>query len=172
MQLTARQLITLALATLFVGTAGATTVYRTVDQHGAVSFSDTPPLQTDIPAEELHIQTTGSRDDAATTERLAAMRETTERMIASRMARERHRAELRKLDAETELSRAAVDAPYRDENYGYYPEPVYVGPYRRHHVDHRPKPPLLRPTPEPRRTSYPASLIRKHYNPQVRRVFE
>lgn len=169
MNTAARQLMTLTLATLLAGEATATTVYRTVDEHGAVSFSDTPPLQADIPAEELHIETTGSSDDSGTAERLEAMRETTERMIASRMARERHRAELRKLDAETQLSRAAVD---RDQEYDYYPEPVYVGPYRRHYADHKPVPPIYRPRPEPRRSSYPASLIRKHYNPQVRRVFE
>ena len=87
------------------------------------------------------------------------------------MARERHRAELRKLDAETDLSRAAADAPYAQEDYTVYREPLYLTPYRRQHVGHRPRPPL-RATPAPRRSSYPASLIRRHYNPQVRQVFE
>ena len=68
MKTAARQLMTLTLATLLAGETTATTVYRTVDEHGAVSFSDTPPLQADIPAEELHIETTGSSDDSGTAE--------------------------------------------------------------------------------------------------------
>ncbi|NND66767.1 MAG: DUF4124 domain-containing protein [Halioglobus sp.] len=160
----------LLLALLIAGTASATTVYRTVDRHGAVSFSDTPPEHAVIPALQLHIETASSTDEEAAA-RLAAMRETTERMIASRMARERHRAELRKLDAETDLSRAAVDAPYPEQDYTVYREPLYLAPYRRQHSGQRPQPPL-RATPPPRRTSYPSSLIRRHYNPQVRQVFE
>lgn len=158
------------LALLLAVSASATTVYRTVDRFGAVSFSDTPPAAAAIPVQELQIVTSQSADED-TAERLEAMRETTERMIASRMARERHRAELRKLDAETELSRAAVDAPYPGTDANIYREPPYLTPYRRHTVSHRPQPPL-RAAPASRSSSYPASLIRRHYNPQVRQVFE
>jgi len=165
------QLLALTLTLFVAGTAGAATVYRTVDRHGAVSFSDTPPAHAAIPAQELHIDTNSNNSDPDAAKRLAAMRETTERMIASRMARERHRAELRKLAAETDLSRAAVDAPYPQQDNTVYQEPLYLTPYRRHHVGHRSQP-SLQTTPTPRRSSYPASLIRRHYNPQVRQVFE
>lgn len=169
MNLACRHVFALALAAFLASAASATTVYRTVDRHGAVSFSDKPPAHSEIPAEELHIHTNTSSDEN-TAVRLEAMRETTDRMAASRMARERHRAELRKLDAETNLSRAALDAPYPQEEYRTY-EPLYVAPYRRHHGGHKPRPPL-RPVAAPSRSSYPASLIRRHYNPQVRQVFE
>ncbi len=164
------QYLTLALGLLLAGAAGATTVYRTVDRFGAVSFSDTPPAHAAIPAETLQISASPGSEDDTTAARLEEMRETTARMIASRMARERHRAELRKLHAETDLSRAALDAPYPEEDYTVYREPLYLTPYRRHPVGHRPRPPL-RAAPAPR-SSYPASLIRRHYNPQVRQVFE
>ena len=76
------------------------------------------------------------------------------------------------LDAEPAEALAALDAPYRQEDYTVYSEPLYIAPYRRHHDGgHRPRPPL-RPVAAPSRSSYPASLIRRHYNPQVRQVFD
>ena len=58
-----RHLLILTLATLLASAASATTVYRTVDRYGAVSFSDTPPAQATIPAEELHIDTSTSNNE-------------------------------------------------------------------------------------------------------------
>lgn len=164
------QVLVMALALLATSASGATTVYRTVDRHGAVSFSDTPPAHATIPVLQLQIKTSNGTDEEAAG-RLEAMRDTTERMIASRMARERHRAELRKLHAETELSRAAAAMPYPEDDDTIYREPLYLAPYRHQYVNHRPRPPLqMKPAPSP--SSYPASLIRRHYNPQVRQVFE
>jgi len=72
--------------------AEPTTVYRTVDAQGTVTFSDQPPG--DAPAEVLSIDVPPPADPALAEARLAAMRETTERMAADRRAREAARAEL------------------------------------------------------------------------------
>lgn len=73
--------------------AGPTTVYRTVDADGTVTFSDQPPA--DAPAEVLTIDVPPAPEPGLLKERLAAMRETTDRMAADRRAREEsRRAEL------------------------------------------------------------------------------
>ncbi|MEQ8264511.1 DUF4124 domain-containing protein [Pseudohaliea sp.] len=72
--------------------AEPTTVYRTVDAQGNVTFSDQPPA--DGPAEVLSIDVPPPADPVVLEERLEAMRETTDRMAADRRARESQRAEL------------------------------------------------------------------------------
>ena len=72
--------------------AEPTTVYRTVDAQGNVSFSDQPPAEG--PAEVLSIDVPPAPDPAVLEQRLEAMRETTDRMAADRRARESQRAEL------------------------------------------------------------------------------
>jgi hypothetical protein len=76
----------------------AQTVYRSVDESGAVSFSDTPPAE-DQDVEELTINVAPPQDPEAYQQNLEDMRETTDRMAEDRRAREKHRAEMRELAA-------------------------------------------------------------------------
>ncbi|HDY83006.1 MAG: hypothetical protein DRQ65_06950 [Gammaproteobacteria bacterium] len=166
----------------------AATVYRTVDEHGVVSFSDIRPAD-DAPVETLVIDARAPQVSEAQRQRLQDMRDTTDRMATDRMAREKHRAELRQLQAQTQAqyqypSEYPVDYNPRYLGYssgysGYYNYPARR-PWKRRH---RPKPvhPIARPPlrlpaqghNSAIRTSlpgnnYPASLIRKSYDPKVR----
>ena len=109
------------------------------------------------------------------------MRETTDRMVADRMAREKHRAEIGKLQAETQakLSTQALPDYYESSTVysGYYGRPsrrYWRDPYKPRPAHPIVRPPLqnlpvgVRPLPG---NNYPASLIRKHYDPKVRRAF-
>jgi len=96
----------------------ATTVYKTVDENGVVGFSDTPPAEARL-VDTLQIEVIPPADPGAYAQRLAAMRETTDRMAEARRAREKHRAEMRRLAQEEEQA-----------------QPVYVRPVR--HVHHTP----------------------------------
>lgn len=153
----------------------ADTVYKSVDDNGAVSFSDTRPAG-DILVETVVIDVPPRPSSDVTEQRLEDMRETTDRMAADRMAREKHRAELRQLDAQQYAQTSSQDlTEYYDTTTtytGYYP---YRYPTRRAlRRPHRPvhpiaRPPLLTPTPQPLPGhDYPASLIRKSYDPKVR----
>ena len=125
---------------------------------------------------------------ASAQEQLEAMRETTDRMVADRQQREKHRAELRQLQAEKTRQTQVIEySEPTDYSYsrsgvysGYYPYPVY-----RPGAGHRPRPPIARPPMRPRPPAhlpaqrvispghdYPASLIRKSYSPPVRAAFE
>jgi hypothetical protein len=99
----------LLIACLSGARAEPTTVYRTVDAQGNVSFSDQPPA--DGAAEVLSIDVPPPADPAVLEERLEAMRETTERMAADRLARESARESQR-----AELAAARQPEPQ--------PEPV------------------------------------------------
>ncbi|MEM9256431.1 MAG: DUF4124 domain-containing protein [Pseudomonadota bacterium] len=176
-------LLALPLVWVWAASAFATTVYKTVDDSGVVTFSDTPPEDDDlILVETLEIDAPPPSSSAEDQQWLEDMRETTDRMAADRRAREKHRAELRQLQAET----AALNQPQEPEvivqdrfvGYPNYFYPRYFRPKHPHHP-HRPgaKPPLrpvqpLAPSTRPLpRNNYPASLVRKHYNPTVRAVF-
>lgn len=170
------------------------TVYRSVDENGVVSFSDTAPAG-DTPVDTLVIDARTPEVSEAEKQRLEDMRDTTDRMAADRMAREKHRAEMRQLQAQTQQQ---YQAPY-PQTY----DPGYVGyssgysrsykyPRRRPwRPGHKPRPehPIARPPLRPPvyqpgrgqnahvRTSlpgnnYPASLVRQYYPPQVRAAFE
>ncbi len=120
----------------------AATVFKSVDENGVVTFSDTPP-EGGVPAETLQIETPPPQDPQAHREQLETLRETTDRMVADRMARERHRAEMKAIAARTG-SYQASPAP------GYDPYPSYIPVYRRGYRDHDGPPyrPGLRPRPE------------------------
>lgn len=157
--------------------ASASTVYRTVDDKGTVSFSDTPPDE-DVPVETLQIQAPPPQDSEEARQRLEDMRETTDRMVADRQAREKHRAEIRQIQARTSaLQSPGQSDPSTDyvstssEYWGShrYParrpwRPIYR-PHPKHPIA---RPPATRPRPH---NDYPASLIRRHYNPRVRAAF-
>jgi len=158
-----------------------TTVYRTVDDAGVVTFSDTPPPQ-GTAVETMVIDLPEGESNTADQTWLDAMRETTDRMAADRREREKHRAELRKLQAESQPPTQVV-VEEQDDYWGY---PLYYGrPGWRPGGGHRPRPghPVARPPLRPPGSSgppqaqpyqpdfdYPASLIRKGYSPEVRRA--
>lgn len=142
------------LLVLYGGTVfAATKVYKTVDENGVVSFSDTSPEQGE--AEVLKINTTTPQPDGDQQANLDAMRETTDRMAADRREREKHRAELKGV--------AAKQQPEPT------PQPVYTNYYPGNYLNpgkpHRPKPehPIARP---------PLRSGAEHYSPsnaQLRR---
>lgn len=124
-----------------------TTVYRTVDEQGVVSFSDEPPVVD--AAEELTIEVPAQRDDPAARQRLEAMRETTDRMAADRREREKHRAEMREIAARDEDDVEAQSRPPTATDYDwYYPATgINYYPWRpvrppRHHWPPQQRPPL------------------------------
>ena len=139
----------LALLFLLVAaSAQSQTVYRTVDESGAVSFSDTPP-NGDQEVEQLELQVAPPQDPEAYSQRLEDMRETTDRMAEDRRAREKHRAEMRELAARNNTQQAS-NGPTMVDHYstgwstgGYYYRPGRP-PWR---PGYRPKPehPIYRP---------------------------
>ncbi len=181
----------LCLAALLAGpTAMATTVYKTVDEKGRISFSDQPPPAGEA-VEVLDYSTPSVTPSEIDTARLQAMRETTDRMAADRREREAHRAKLR-----TEAAAARTAANPQPVYADYYPNRVIVGRrgflgpgYGRPPLLHpRPptlQPPIARPPAKPGRpgyplinrdvisryNEYPATLIRKHYKGGARREF-
>jgi len=112
-----------------VSLSHAQTVYRTVDERGVVSFSDSPP-QGDVLVEEMHLNVPQPAPGDEYQENLQAMRETTDRMAQDRRDREKHRAEIRELEARASAYETPPQQePYRD--YGsYYPNyyPLYRPP--------------------------------------------
>lgn len=165
----------------------AATIYKSIDENGVVSFSDTRPAE-HLLLETVVIDEQRSPSSEQTQQRLQDMRETTDRMVADRMARERHRAELRQLDAQTNAQQAARDLSNRVDSSptftGVNTWPVYQ-PWRPWRPGHRPRPdhPIARPPLRPPVNTrppgirplpgndYPASLIRKSYDPKVRDAF-
>jgi hypothetical protein len=177
-----RTLHLLAGLTLLCSLPGfAATVYKSIDKDGVTTFSDTRP-PAEILVETIEIDASEPEQTDAAAQRLEDMRETTDRMVADRLAREKHRAEMRQLDAQTEASQPPEDlTDYYDAPLvytGYYPYPVrrpWRPPYhpRPEHPIAKPPfsppksnlPPGVRPLPG---NEYPASLIRKSYDPKVR----
>ena len=183
-----------ALALLCCLPGLAATVYKTVDEDGVVSFSDIKPAG-ETPVETLVIDARAPQVSEAERQRLQDMRDTTDRMAADRMAREKHRAELRQLQAQTQAQYppqypADDNSGYRGYSTGYSGYYNYPArrPWKRRHKP-RPEHPIAgQPIARPPlrlpaqghssdiRTSlpgnnYPASLVRKSYDPKVRAAF-
>jgi len=123
----------------------AETVYKTVDDKGVVSFSDTPP-EGDPEVESFQIATPPPQDAEVTQQRLDDMRETTDRMAADRREREKHRAEIRELQANTQPQQQQQYSSGYDD---YYP-PIYTNSNvrRRNYYGNAPWRPNYRPKPE------------------------
>ncbi len=132
----------------------ATTVYRSVDEQGVVSFSDTPPAA-QAASEAMQIRYSPAGADAEASQRLEQMRETTDRMAADRREREKHRAEMRDIALrqqpvveQTVVYESSESSEYSGWYYpysgGYYPSPRPYPP----HPGHHPRPPLLVPGPD------------------------
>ena len=90
-----------------VNASGQETVYRTVNEQGVVSFSDTPPAG-DEAVEKVQIDVATPQAPDEYLERLEAMRETTDRMAQDRREREQHRASLRQAGTVQQIGRAHV----------------------------------------------------------------
>lgn len=114
-------------ATVFSSAIFAQTIYKTIDENGVVSFSDARP-EGNLPVETLQITLAepqaNDSDGALDEARMIALRVSTDRMIADRMARESHRAELRKIRAQT----AALEAQSPYDSY-LQPPPSYTLAY-------------------------------------------
>ena len=173
-----------ALALLCALPAIAATVYKTVDENGVVSYSDTMP-EGQAPVETLQISAQTPPVSEETRRSVENMRETTDRLVADRMAREKHRAQMRQLQAQTEALQNPAPLDHYQPVRNYYD--VYRYPTRRpgwrdHRRDHAhpdTRPPLRSGEPGPPSTirplpsnNYPASLIRRHYLPEVREAMQ
>jgi len=164
-----------ALSLLYCLPGFAATVYKSIDANGVVSYSDTRPAE-DTVVETLVIDEQSPAATEQAQQRLQDMRETTDRMVADRMAREKHRAELRQLEAQTNTQQSSEDIPdYYDTSPiypGYYGYPAQrpwrpsYHPRPEHPIAHPPlRPPVIQPRPD---YDYPGSLIRRRYDPKVR----
>jgi Domain of unknown function (DUF4124) len=168
-----------ALSLVCLAPTFAATVYKTVDETGVVSFSDTPPAE-GIAVETVVIEEQAPVSGALTEQRLEDMRETTDRMVADRLAREKHRAEMRAIELQSNAQQSSRETIEYYDTPTVYPDYARY-PVRRHwrtpnHPQHpivrppllppaRPGLPGIRPLPG---NDYPASLIRKSYDPKVR----
>jgi hypothetical protein len=147
----------------FSRAAVAQTVYRSIED-GVPTFSDSPPASG--PAEEIVIDVAEPAPDPELEKRLAALRETTDRMADDRREREEHRAKLREL-------RRAVPEPAEPQSTVVVAEelwPAYVRPRPlwQPYLPLRPRPPL-RPTPAPLPSPPPGWSVMKPGNAQLMR---
>lgn len=129
--------------------AQGATVYKTVDEDGVVSFSDSPP-EGDPEAESFHISNPQPQDAEVAQQRLEDMRETTDRMADDRREREKHRAEMREIQGDNQ--RQQQSPQYYDSGYTDYYPPIYTSSSRnirrRQYYGSAPWRPDYRPKPE------------------------
>lgn len=132
-----------AIFMLWASTGLATTVYKTVDENGVVSFSDSSTQGEE--AEVLHIATPPAQPAGDQAANLEAMRETTDRMAADRREREKHRAQMKELTSKPQHTTTSgyIDSYSTVVGGGYYYRPGRP-PWR---PGYRPKPehPIARP---------------------------
>jgi len=103
----ARATLALLLLVVAVSTLAAT-VYKTVDAKGVVTYSDTPPVG-EVEVETLEIDVQAAAPSQGAQEQLESMRETTDRMVADRQQREKHRAQMRNLQLQSESRPQVID---------------------------------------------------------------
>ncbi len=155
--------------------AQPTTVYKSVDENGEVTFSDQPPAGGEQ-AETLVYDTGEPVSEEEAAARLQRMRETTDRMAADRREREAARSP-------APASRPA-DVPATGQT---EPLPAYYSGYYNYSRRHRPgaRPPLRPPGRPPGRppthpvhpvtpispVPYPSSYIRKRYPGRAGEIF-
>jgi len=127
------------------------TVYKSVDEEGNVTFSDSPPADAKV-TQELRVEAPQPQSAGEQQQALEDMRETTDRMAADRRERERHRAEMKEINARSGVA-ASTGAEPPSSTYDDYYQTVpgytvrsryYSGPHR---PGYRPKPehPIARP---------------------------
>ena len=142
------------------------TVYKSVDESGNVTFSDTPPADSkDV--EQIQVQAPAPQSSGEQQQALEDMRETTDRMAADRREREKHRAEMKQINARSTAA-APTGSEQPDYSYQDYYSTVpgygvrsryYTGPHR---PGYRPKPehPIVRPPLQHPGTSNNSQLMR------------
>ena len=114
------------LALLCCVSSHAATVYKTVNEDGTTSFSDTKPV-TDAPVEKVKINVQeSSLTPQEQQQRLDDMRETTDRMASDRMEREQQRAKLQAKQQQPSTSQQPDYTDYMgystgDSRYSGYP---------------------------------------------------
>ncbi|MEH6590916.1 MAG: DUF4124 domain-containing protein [Halioglobus sp.] len=135
-----RLALTLLLANVMA--SNAQVVYKSVDENGVVSFSDTAPTNNNE-VETLEINTPQPGNVEEYNKQLEDMRETTDRMVADREAREKHRAEMLELQA----SRTAAQLPAYE--YPLYPSSYSHRSSRSYRHTRPPYYPGYKPTPVP-----------------------
>lgn len=150
----ARALATAAVFLTCLSTQAGTTVYKHIDANGTPYFTDRPPTTVDPEAiEVLSIDPAQPSDTARYQAELNAIRETTDRMAADRREREKHRAELRALQAHANPPQPTyvIDRGYpvygRRWGGGYWP-PL------------KPRPPVWGPDRPSTLPAYPTSRAR------------
>lgn len=123
-----------------VALSTATTVYRTVDAQGVVTFSDTPPPD-GVGAEALQVVVPQS-SAGDSLQQLEAMRQTTDRMALDRQEREAQRELVRLRAAAKQAAARQKSAPRAEVRYEYIYLPAPIAPPWRqgHHVPRRPYP--------------------------------
>ncbi|WP_170287397.1 DUF4124 domain-containing protein [Halioglobus maricola] len=146
--------ILFAMICLLAGTvtlAQQATVYKTVDDEGVVSFSDTPPAS-DAGVETVVVDAPAVQADGVYEDNLEAMRETTDRLAEDRMAREKHRAEMREMAARTDAYGGSQQQVVEyDSSPNMYTSGSYYGSgYYRPDYPLRPVHPIVRPPLRPR----------------------
>lgn len=148
----------------------AQTVYKTVED-GVTSFSDSPPDAGAV--EVLSIEVPPVSDDGMLEERLAEMRDTTDRMAEDRREREKHRAELRELQQTPALPAVAAEpatgtmtTTWQGEYWPGYVRPIRPRPPMRPHPPGRPQP---LPQPLPHTQSVPGWSVMQPGNSQLMR---
>lgn len=144
------------LALLCTASSHAATVYKTVNEDGSTSFSDTKPV-TDAPVEKVKINVQeSSLTPQQQQQRLDDMRETTDRMASDRMEREQQRAELQAKQQQPSTSQQPDYTDYMgystgDSRYSGYPvrrpglRPVPTHPIAGPPLRPRPSRPISRP---------------------------
>ncbi|MFT6955338.1 MAG: hypothetical protein ACJAYC_000331 [Halieaceae bacterium] len=146
MRILVMQMIKIVLQFLILTLVGSSmamsdTVYKSVDENGAISFSDIPPENGDN-TEKLQLATPRPNSSGESLANLDAMRDTTDKMAADRREREKHRAEMREL----QTSKQSQPASNTDYIGGYFP--IITGyDNRRYHNQRPPYRPGLRPSP-------------------------
>lgn len=142
-----------------VPTTAQTTVYKSVDSSGRVTFSDKPPLNVTTTVETLHYVERPVGRSAEDSARFEAMREVTAKITEARISREN-----------TRLEQKIQHPVYED-----YPQPYY-GPRRGGGRNYYPQYPI-RPRwdliGQPATNSqYPAKLVRQYYSDHVQRALQ
>ncbi|MEP4484242.1 MAG: DUF4124 domain-containing protein [Halioglobus sp.] len=121
------------------------TVYKSVDKDGNVTFSDSPPADAEV-TQELQVNAPQPQPAGDQQQALEDMRETTDRMAADRREREKHRAEMKEMNARNSaVVSTGSEQPSSDYD-DYYPVvPGYSTRSRYYHGPHRPG---YKPKPE------------------------
>ena len=150
--------VVMALVALLVsscGVAQAQTVYKSVDDKGNVTFSDAPPAD-DRAVERMELNVPAPAAPEEQAQYLQDMRETTDRIAADRREREKHRAEVRELNARAQSysatgkgqSESTVDDYYTTVPGYTVRSGYYYGPHRPGYKP-RPEHPVTRPPLRP-----------------------